>query len=108
MIQELSHKERERRTKRRMLFSKPLLGTLFLVISCVAFAQGSFTASVDKKKVSVNGTLQITFTLTNADGKNFTPPSFGDFQVLSGPNQSTNMQFINGSMSRSVAFSYYL
>lgn len=82
---------------------------LLLFTSFSSFAQsGSFTATVDKKKLSANSTLQITFTLTNADGKNFTPPSFSDFSVLSGPNQSTNMQYINGSMSRSVSFSYYL
>lgn len=86
-----------------------VLCLLFLFAALSSFAQsGSFTASVDKKKLSVNGTFQITFTLTNADGKNFTPPSFSDFSVLSGPNQSTNMQFINGNMSRSIGFSYYL
>ncbi len=86
-----------------------VLVLLFLLLSSFSiFAQGSFTASLDKKKVSVNGTFQITFTLTNADGKNFTPPSFSDFSVLSGPNQATSMQYINGSMSRSIAFSYYL
>jgi len=79
-----------------------------LLYSFSIFAQGSFTASLDKKKISVNSTFQITFTLTNTDGKNFTPPSLSDFSVLSGPNQSTNMQYINGNMSRSIAFSYYL
>ncbi len=82
-----------------------------LILFCttpVAAQDGSFTATVDKRKVSVNSTLQITFALSNADGKNFRPPSFNDFSVLSGPNQSTSMQFINGSMTRSVSFSYYL
>lgn len=80
---------------------------LLLLLSLPGFAQ-NFTASVDKKKMSVNSTFQITFTLENADGSSFRAPSFKDFSVISGPNQSTSMQFINGSMSRSVSFSYYL
>ena len=68
----------------------------------------TFSASVDKSKLSTNATFQITFTLENADGKSFQPPKFTDFQVLSGPNQSTSMQFVNGNMTRSIAYSYYL
>lgn len=92
------------------VFACMCAGILFsgLLFSPAAAQEGSFTASVDKRKVSLNGTIQITFTLQDADGKNFRPPSFADFSVLSGPNQSTSMQFINGSMSRSVSFSYYL
>jgi len=86
-----------------------LLPFFSFAIALTALAQDlSFTATVDKRKVSLNSTLQVTFTLENADGKNFRPPSFADFSVLSGPNQSTSMQFINGSMSRSVSYSYYL
>src|SRR5687767_2540536 len=80
---------------------KGLRSSLLMFCLCLfftsfsAFAQGSFTATVDKKRVSVNGTIQLTFTLTNADGRNFTPPSLRDFTVLSGPSQSSNVQ-ING------------
>ncbi|HXH17903.1 MAG TPA: BatD family protein [Chitinophagales bacterium] len=91
-----------------LLVVRPLSLLILLFFVHAAFPQGSFTASVDKRKVSINSTLQVTFTLENADGKNFRPPSFADFSVLSGPNQSTSMQFINGSMSRSVSYSYFL
>lgn len=67
-----------------------------------------FRATVNKNRVALNETFQITFTLENADGKNFTPPPFTDFYKLGGPNQSTSMQFINGNMSRSISFSYFL
>ena len=92
---------------RSLRFPFPFL--LLLICSTPIHAQdGSFTATVDKKRVTLSGTVQVSFTLTNAEGKNFKPPSFADFSVLSGPNQSTNMQFINGAMSRSVSFSYYV
>ncbi|HEX9252845.1 MAG TPA: BatD family protein, partial [Ignavibacteriaceae bacterium] len=40
--------------------------------------------------------------------KNFNPPSLKDFRVLSGPNQSTSMQIINGVLSSSLTLSYIL
>ncbi len=77
-----------------------------LVASCVLHAQ-KFTASVNKNKVAVGEVFQVDFTI-NANGKNFTAPSFSDFTVYSGPNQSTNMQIVNGNISQSVTLSYYL
>lgn len=72
------------------------------------FAQ-EFTASVDKNQVTTGEQIQVTFTLNGSSGgNNFQAPAFSDFLVLSGPNQSTSMQFINGSMSASVSYSYVL
>jgi hypothetical protein len=82
---------------------------VFLFVWQSAFSQEMvFRATFSKNRVVMNETFQITFTLENADGKNFTPPAFNDFYKVGGPNQSTNMQFINGSMSRSVSYSYFL
>jgi hypothetical protein len=76
----------------------------------LVFAQdASFTASVDRNRLALGERLEITFTLEGStSGKNFRPPSFNDFLVLSGPNQSTSMQFVNGQMSSSVSYSYIL
>ncbi len=86
---------------------------LLLVLSalaCPAFSQNAaFTASVDKNQLTTSDQLQVTFWLNGSSGgKNFRPPTFNDFLVLSGPNQSTSMQFINGSMSSSVSYGYVL
>src|SRR3972149_6721730 len=80
----------------------------FLTLStgCILFAQ-KFTASVNKNKVAVGEVFQLDFAI-NASGKSFSPPSFSDFTIYSGPNQSTSMQLINGSMSQSITLSYYL
>ncbi|MBI3500607.1 MAG: protein BatD [Bacteroidetes bacterium] len=77
-----------------------------LLASCIVNAQ-KFTATASKTKVTVGETFQVDFTV-NASGKNFVPPSFNDFTVYSGPNQSTSMQIINGSISQSITLSYYL
>lgn len=86
-----------------------LLLTLSLVNLSV-FAQ-EFSSSVDKTKVGENETFQVYFTFkgeSSNDLRNFQAPSFEGFRIVSGPNQSTSMQYINGSMSSSVTYSYYL
>ncbi len=81
-----------------------------LFISPYLWAQ-SFVASVSENQVSESDRFEVTFTFEGKNInalKNFSAPSFKDFRVLSGPNQSTNMQIINGVSSSSLAFSYIL
>lgn len=79
---------------------------LFVVIANTAIAQ-KFTASASKTKVAVGETFQLTYSL-NANGSNFKMPALNEFDVFSGPNQSTSMSFINGAMSQSISMSYIL
>jgi hypothetical protein len=83
--------------------------TLFL-FSQYLLAQ-SFVASVNENKIGENDRLEVTFTFEGKNInsiKNFSPPSFNNFKVLSGPNQSTSMQIINGVSSSSLSLSYVL
>ena len=83
---------------------------LFVLCGRLLFAQ-SFTASVSSNTVGVTEQLQVTFTFSGDDIngiKNFRAPDFKEFLTLSGPNQSTNMSIINGSVSASRSFSYIL
>lgn len=82
----------------------------FASLSSYTYSQdATFTASVNKNRVAVGEQLEVTFTLSGSTGgKNFRPPAFNDFLVLSGPNQSTNMQIINAAMSYSISYSYIL
>ncbi|TAH24286.1 MAG: protein BatD [Cytophagales bacterium] len=67
----------------------------------------AFTANVSSNTVALEEQFQVSFSL-NSSGKNFQGPSFEDFMVLSGPNQSQSMQFVNGNMSQSISYTYYL
>lgn len=90
--------------KKDFFFIFLLLGFQF------TFAQ-SFTASVDKNPVAENERFEVSFTFEGSDIssiRNFTPPSFQNFRILGGPNQSTSMQIINGAVSASRTFSYIL
>ena len=69
----------------------------------------SFTASVDENPVAENQQFQVSFTFSGKDMNgidNFKAPSFSNFLLLSGPNQSTSIQFINGTQSASISYTY--
>jgi hypothetical protein len=89
-----------------------IIGVLicFLVSPAIFAAQdGPFVASVDRTTVAVGEQFELTFTLNGSTGgDNFQPPPMNDFLVASGPNSSTNMQIVNGSVSSSVSYSYVL
>jgi hypothetical protein len=77
-----------------------------------AFAQDvTFQGSVDKNPVGVNDQFTLTFSLSSSGaggGQNMKLPDLGNFRMMSGPNQSSSMQFINGAVSSSVSYSYVL
>jgi hypothetical protein len=85
---------------------------LLVLFSMTAAAQnGTFVATVDRSSVGTGDRFEVSFTVSGSDVngvKGFKAPNFAPFVVLSGPNQSTNMQFINGQMSGSVSYTYYL
>lgn len=88
--------------KLRLTYLLLLLGMIF----SVDVAAQKLTASAPSQ-VQVGQRFRVTWEL-NAGGSDFVAPEITDFHVLSGPNQSTSMQYINGSMSQSISFSYIL
>lgn len=87
---------------------KAILSIVVLLISILSFGAASdFTVKVSSSTVEVGQRFQITFTI-NAQGGDFVPPNFKNFQRLSGPNQSQSMQYVNGRMSQSTSISYVL
>ncbi len=96
--------------KREMLNNKLKIIFIAALLNVSVFSQ-SFTASVNNTTVGQNDQFQVSFTFsgTSLNGiKNFNPPAFNNFMILSGPNQSTSMQIINSSVSASMTYSYYM
>jgi hypothetical protein len=88
---------------------KHIIPILFL-LQAVLPAQ-TFTSSVSSNPVALDEKFEITFSFSAKDAnriKNFSPPDLKNFLVISGPNQSTSMQIINGAVSSEVSYSYYL
>ena len=89
-----------------------LLAIFFAVLLFPAnIISQSFTAAASSTKVGDGEQFEVSFTYSGADINavgNFQAPNFKDFLVLSGPNQSSSMQIINGAVSGSRVFTYYL
>ncbi|RED48756.1 BatD family protein [Seonamhaeicola aphaedonensis] len=80
---------------------------ILLFISSIAVAQVKFEAKVSKQKLGVNERLRIDFEM-NQDGDNFNPPSFSNFTVVGGPNQSVSNSWVNGVRTYKKTYSYFL
>ena len=69
---------------------------------------GPDTIEVSTDSILMGNYFEVKFILDNANGNNFEAPSFRDFNVIGGPNTSTSMSFVNGEMTQSIFYSYYL
>lgn len=87
---------------------KKIFGIISILLLCstLLFAQ-KFTASASKTNVGVGEQFEVDFSM-NASGSRFTPPNFNNFQVLSGPNMSSDMTSINGNTTLNISYSYIL
>ncbi len=68
----------------------------------------SFRAITDYNQVGLNRSFQIVYEISNAEGKDFRPPSFSEFKILSGPNSSQSMTIVEGEIKRSTKYSFLL
>lgn len=92
----------------RINILRPFVMVGLLIVGPNLFAQDAkFQATVSSNTVGEGDRFRVEFKL-NASGDAFQPPRFEGFRILSGPNQSTNMQFVNGRSSYSISFSYVL
>ena len=86
--------------------------SLFVILGCLLpvalWAQDDPTLKVSaKKQVVVGERFQVIFE-ANAEGKNFTAPTFHGFTVVGGPFTSTSSSYsvVNGSMTHTVKCTY--
>lgn len=94
--------------------SKNIFLTAIILLSTLLIQSASaqqFNATVDRTTVGQYDRFQLYFTFDGGDVNglsNFRPPAISGFKILSGPNQSSSMQIINGKVSGSMTFSYIL
>ncbi len=70
-------------------------------------AQVDFDVRVSKKKLAINERLRVDFVM-NENGDDFIPPSFSEFNLIAGPNQSISNSWINGKRTFSKTYTYFL
>jgi hypothetical protein len=83
------------------------LWSILFMFSIHLQAQITFEAKVSKKRLGLNERLRVDFEM-NENGDNFNPPSFTNFQIVSGPQQSVSRSWINGVRSFSKTYTYFL
>jgi hypothetical protein len=91
----------------------PFRQTLFLLILTIStvFAQDvQIAAVVSSNRIGLNETFEYKVEINGQSSGLPDPsfPAFNPFSVLSGPNTSTSIQIINGRMSSSKGYSFYL
>ena len=84
------------------------LFAFFLSNSGLTAQSITFTAESDARQVTLSGYFKVSFSLKNAEGSNFEPPSFKDFEVLNGPSRSMSTSIYNGQRSSELTISYLL
>ena len=93
----------------RSFYTKIFFNCLFVFASYFAGAQAKFTATVSPEQAGRDEYVTLKFTVANGSNiRQITPPSFNDFSVVSGPNQETEMNSVNGMISQYVSLSYVL
>ena len=84
---------------------------VLITVMAGSISAQEFSASVDKTTVGEFERFQVYFTFDGGDINslsNLRSPAFAGFKILSGPNQSSSVQMINGKVSGSMTFSYIL
>ena len=76
----------------------------------LAFAQqeANFRIEVSSDSILLGNYFEVKFILENATGSQFEPPSFEEFAIVGGPNQSSSFSMVNGKVSQNMSYSYYL
>lgn len=92
--------------KKRSKIVSIVLLVLASLIPYVSFSQ-KLTAQVSKNKVYVGEVFQISFTANGNMGA-FKQPNMPEFDIYSGPNQSTSVQIMNGNMSQTISYSFMI
>lgn len=75
----------------------------------IAMGQNAtFTVEVSTDSVLLGNRLSVSFSLQHAQGEDFVFPPFKGLVKVSGPNVSSQMNFVNGRMSQRVSYTFYL
>ena len=84
-----------------------LIFSLSIPLSMAAQKDAKISMEVSSDTIGLNNTLEVVITVENAKTKRFNSPSFDGFAVQ-GPSVSTSMSIINGDMTQSATYTYYL
>lgn len=86
-----------------------IVSLIWLSVGIAASLQAqTFRAYANASTVVEGSSFTLSFELDGSRGKDFVPPSFDGFEVLSGPSTSQSTTIINGRMSSKYVLNYNL
>ena len=85
-----------------------LLLALLFALGSVFTQEATFTVKVNNDSILLGNRFSVTFSLKNGQGEDFFFPEFAGFIKVGGPNMSSQMNIINGAVSQSVQYTYFL
>lgn len=88
---------------------------IFLGISACLFSpvfgqkkEAGFTCNVSQKDVLLGNYVEVEYTLEGAQDGKLAPPDWAGFDIVSGPNQSSSFQMVNGKTTSSISYTWYV
>jgi len=81
---------------------------VFETKAAIVEGEPTFEVKISKSSILLGNYFEVTFSLKNAKGAKFEAPSFNEFEIVSGPNQSSSISIVNGVTTQSVSYTYYL
>jgi BatD DUF11 like domain len=79
-----------------------------LFVQWAAAQKASFSIQVSSDTIGLDEVLTVTYSAENISNMKFSQPSFKGFVIVSGPNTSSSMTMVNGKVSQSAQYTYYL
>lgn len=89
------------------IHTKYLIIIFLLFIGRIQLQAQSISAQVSGKRVQAGVPFEFAVVISGAT-TNYNQPNLRDFDVVSGPNQTSSIQSINGVMNQQLVFSYAL
>lgn len=86
---------------------KTILFILLSGIQLVHSQELQFNVSVSNDTLLLGNYLEVKFEIKNGSGK-FLPPDFSGWKLVSGPNTASSYSFMNGQVSQTSSYTYYL
>jgi hypothetical protein len=85
-----------------------LLLPMLFALGSVFTQEANFTVNVNNDSILLGNRFSVTFSLKNGQGEDYSFPDFTGFVKVGGPNMSSQMNIINGAVSQSVQYTYFL
>jgi hypothetical protein len=89
-------------------YFRTILWGITLLITNLTYSQVKFYAVCNADEIILGSYFNVEFVIENGSHLDFVPPDFKGFQVISGPNRSSQISIINGQRSQKEAYGYSL